>query len=152
LAENFTRFREKWGPEATAGYRLPPDAAGAPAGPAQADAALVVPAEPRRMRVSLTMIVKNEEANLPACLEGWRDLFDEAVIVDTGSSDRTREVAAALGAAVSEFAWVDSFAAARNAALGRATGDWAMWLDADDRIDPPNRARLRALLDSLKDE
>jgi len=100
-------------------------------------------------RVSLTMIVKNEEHNISACLSTVRDLVDEMVIVDTGSSDRTREIAESYGAKVSEFAWIDSFSAARNAALERATGDWAFWMDADDRLDKENAKKLARLLGSL---
>ena len=76
-------------------------------------------------------------------------LFDEIVVVDTGSKDRTREIAREFGARVFDFVWVDDFAAARNAALARATGDYAFWLDADDVIDPPEREKLQALLDGL---
>ncbi|WP_315852320.1 glycosyltransferase [Paludisphaera rhizosphaerae] len=101
-------------------------------------------------RVSLTMIVRDEEANLPACLESARGLFDEVVVVDTGSTDRTVEVARSFGARVFDFAWVDDFAAARNAALARATGDYAFWLDADDRVEPPHRERLERLFRSLR--
>ena len=98
------------------------------------------------------MIVKNEEANLPACLDPVADLVDEIIVVDTGSTDRTKEVAAGLGARVFDFAWVDSFAAARNESKLHATGDWILWLDADDRIDEVNRQRLRELLAGLHDE
>ncbi len=105
-----------------------------------------------RQRVSLSMIVKNEERNLPACLESVADLVDEIVVVDTGSTDRTKEVAARFGARVFDFAWVDSFAAARNASLRHVTGDWVFWLDADDRLDEDNRRRLRGLLAGLQDE
>src|SRR5205807_7432306 len=102
--------------------------------------------------VSLCMIVRNEEANLPACLESVGDLFGEKIIVDTGSTDRTKEMAAGFGARVVEFAWVDSFAAARHEGLRHATRPWILWLDADDRPDEENRARLRTLLEHLKDE
>jgi tetratricopeptide (TPR) repeat protein len=98
------------------------------------------------------MIVKNEEHHLPGCLASVADLVDEIVVVDTGSTDRTREVAAGYGARVYEFRWVDSFAAARNEALRHATGDWVLWLDADDRLDEANRERLRALFDHLTPE
>ena len=93
LEDNLGRFREKWGDAEAAGYA------------------------PARPRVSLTMIVRDEEANLPDCLAGLRELFDEIVVVDTGSLDRTREAAAAHGARVVEFPWVDDFAAARNEGL-----------------------------------
>jgi glycosyltransferase involved in cell wall biosynthesis len=95
------------------------------------------------------MIVRDEEENLRACLASAADLFDEIVVVDTGSADRTAEVARSFGARLFDFVWVDDFAAARNAALARATGDYAFWLDADDRLEPPQRDRLRALFDAL---
>ncbi len=79
-----------------------------------------------------------------------RGVFDEIVVVDTGSVDRTREIAREHGAKVFEFAWIDDFAAARNAALQHATGDYAFWLDADDVIEPARRETLRALLEVLR--
>ncbi len=99
--------------------------------------------------ISLCMIVKDEEANLPACLITVADLVDEIIVVDTGSADRTRECAEHFGARVVDFPWVDDFSAARNESLRHATGEWILWLDADDRIDVPNRDRLRALFASL---
>jgi glycosyltransferase involved in cell wall biosynthesis len=104
----------------------------------------------RRVKVSLTMIVRDEAANLPACLDSAAGLFDELVIVDTGSTDDSKDIARSYGAKVSDFAWCDDFSKARNAALDRAAGDYAFWLDADDRIDPDQRAGLAALLDSLR--
>ncbi|HYH66560.1 MAG TPA: glycosyltransferase [Urbifossiella sp.] len=106
----------------------------------------------RRQRVSLCMIVRDEEHNLRDCLGPVAGLFDEMVVVDTGSTDRTREVARELGARVVEFPWCNSFAAARNESLRHATGDWAFWLDADDRVDADNRARLAELFASLRRE
>ncbi len=76
-------------------------------------------------------------------------LFDEIVVVDTGSKDPTQEIAREFGARVFVFVWVDDFAAARNAAQARATGDYAFWLDADDVLDPPEGEKLRQLLDCL---
>jgi glycosyltransferase involved in cell wall biosynthesis len=101
--------------------------------------------------VSLTMIVRNEEHNLADCLASVRDLVDEIVVVDTGSTDRTKEIARNFGARVFDFPWIDHFAAARNEALRHATGRWIFWMDADDRVDDENRARLRTLLASLPD-
>jgi tetratricopeptide (TPR) repeat protein len=102
--------------------------------------------------VSLCLIVKDEEAHLPACLGSAADLVDELIVVDTGSADRTKEIAAASGARVVDFAWVDDFSAARNAALRHATGDWVFWLDADERLDEPNGQRLRQLFTGLGDD
>lgn len=105
-----------------------------------------------RPRISLCLIVKDEEKNLPVCLESAADLVDEIVVVDTGSLDRTKEVAARFGARVFDSPWADSFAAARNESLRHATGDWIFWLDADDRLDADNRRKLRELLARLGEE
>jgi glycosyltransferase involved in cell wall biosynthesis len=75
-----------------------------------------------------------------------RGLFDEVIVVDTGSVDGTRELARSAGALVYDFAWCDDFAAARNAALDHAAGDLAMWLDADELIEPAELGPLRAVL------
>ena len=82
------------------------------------------------------MIVKNEEEMLPGCLEAVRDAVDEMVIVDTGSSDRTVEIAESFGAKVVHFPWNGSFADARNCSLDHATGDWVLYLDADEHLVP----------------
>ena len=105
-----------------------------------------------RPRVSLCLIVKDEEANLPACLITAGDLVDEIIVVDTGSRDGTRDVARQLGARVFEFAWADDFAAARNESLRHASGDWIFWLDADEWLDSDNRQRLRNLFAGLQPE
>ncbi len=105
-----------------------------------------------RPKISLCLIVKNEEENLPACLASVEGLADEVVVVDTGSTDRTRELAARAGARMVSFTWVDDFAAARNEGLRHATGDWVFWLDADDRLDDAGRGKLRTLFDGLADE
>jgi glycosyltransferase involved in cell wall biosynthesis len=101
-------------------------------------------------RVSLCMIVKNEEATLAACLASVADLVDEMIVVDTGSTDRTRDVAVQGGARVVDFAWVDDFSAARNESIRHATGDWILWLDADEQLDAANREKLRNLFSRLK--
>jgi glycosyltransferase involved in cell wall biosynthesis/tetratricopeptide (TPR) repeat protein len=129
----------------------------APAVVAEAPTASVIvtaaPAdEPYGGRRSLCLIVKNEEANLPDCLASAAGLFDETVVVDTGSTDRTKDIARAHGARVFDFPWIDSFAAARNECLRQASGEWIFWLDADDRLDAPDRDKLRALFSGLKDE
>jgi tetratricopeptide (TPR) repeat protein len=99
--------------------------------------------------VSLTMIVKNEESNIAACLESVRDLVDEIIVVDTGSNDATKSIAAGFGAKVFDFQWVDDFAAARNESLRHATREWIFWMDADDRLDEENRGKLRAFFGQL---
>ncbi|MCS6852346.1 MAG: glycosyltransferase [Gemmataceae bacterium] len=104
------------------------------------------------MRVSLTMIVKNEAHQLPTCLACVAGLVDEIIVVDTGSTDETRQQAEAAGARVIDFPWPDSFAVARNEALRHATGEWIFWLDADDRVDEDNRWRLQRLFRQLRDE
>lgn len=99
--------------------------------------------------ISLCMIVRNEEAGLDGCLAAAGGLVDEIVVVDTGSTDRTKEIAARHGARTFDFAWIDDFSAARNESVRRATGDWIFWMDADDRIDATNFDRLRQLLNNL---
>jgi tetratricopeptide (TPR) repeat protein len=102
-----------------------------------------------RASTSLCMIVRDEERNLASCLTPVRGLFDEIVIVDTGSTDRTREIARQFNAQVFDFAWRDDFSAARNESLRRARGEWVFWLDADDRISERNLPPLRSLFGNL---
>lgn len=104
------------------------------------------------MPVSLAIIARNEADNLAACIESAADLVDEIVVVDTGSSDASMTIAASLGAQVHAFAWCDDFAAARNESLRHCTSPWVLWLDADDRLDADNRARLRDLIAGLADD
>ena len=99
--------------------------------------------------VSLCMIVKNEEDVLARCLESAADLADEIVIVDTGSADRTREIAEQYTDRVYSFAWTDDFAEARNYAFSLAEKDYCMWLDADDVLLEEDRAALLALKETL---
>ena len=96
------------------------------------------------------MIVRDEEINLPRCLESVRGIFDEIVVADTGSTDRTADIARSFGAKVFDFVWVASFAAALNEALAHATGDFAFWLDADDVVEPAEREKLVDLLQRLR--
>jgi glycosyltransferase involved in cell wall biosynthesis len=111
-----------------------------------------VPAVPLEKANSLCMIVRNEEHHLPDCLKSVQGLFADIVVVDTGSTDRTREVAESFGARVMDFPWPDSFGAARNESLRHARGKWILWLDADDRLDAENRKELESLLANLGDE
>lgn len=104
------------------------------------------------------MIVGNDAGTLPRALATAADLVDEIVVVDTGSNDGTRQIAAAARdrhgspAKVFNFRWCDDFSAARNESLRHASGDWVFWLDADDWLDQPNRQALAELLGSLGDE
>ncbi len=95
---------------------------------------------------SLCMIVRNEERHLANCLQHIKALVDEMVIVDTGSNDRTKDIARAFGAHVYEMDWRDDFAAARNFSLSKAGGDWILVLDADEVISATDHSRFKTLL------
>ena len=84
--------------------------------------------------IALCLIARNEERFLTACLESARDAVDQMIVVDTGSSDRTVEIAREAGALVVEFPWQEDFAAARNAALPHVKTDWVLVLDADEQL------------------
>jgi tetratricopeptide (TPR) repeat protein len=101
---------------------------------------------PNAPTLSLCAIVKNEEVHLPRCLESVRGLVDEIVIVDTGSTDRTEEVARSFGARVYHFPWQDDFSLARNVSLEHATGEWVLVLDADESIAARDHEPIRRLL------
>ena len=97
----------------------------------------------RPPRISLCMIVKNEEQYLAECLESVQGAVDEICIVDTGSSDSTVEIAKRFGAKMGYFEWCGDFAAARNVSIDLATGDWILVLDADEVITPETKDELR---------
>ncbi|MEI6154124.1 MAG: glycosyltransferase, partial [Deltaproteobacteria bacterium] len=84
--------------------------------------------------LSLCMIVKNEEQHLIRCLLSATPVVDEMIVVDTGSTDRTKDIARAFGAKVFDFPWTNDFSEARNVSLSKATGDWILVLDADEVI------------------
>ncbi|MBI5115350.1 glycosyltransferase, partial [Candidatus Poribacteria bacterium] len=100
-----------------------------------------------RRQLSLNMIVRDEEKNLPEILAPIANLFDEIIIVDTGSKDNTVAIAEQFGARVIRHRWNDNFADARNAALNASTGKWVFWLDADDRIEPRAVRTLRKFIE-----
>lgn len=91
------------------------------------------------------MIVKNEEAILPRCLASVQNVVDELIIVDTGSADKTREIALAAGAKLYEFQWIDDFSAARNYSLAQASGRWLLVMDADEELERDSGQRMRKL-------
>ncbi|HUB88085.1 MAG TPA: glycosyltransferase [Verrucomicrobiae bacterium] len=93
-------------------------------------------------RLSVCLIVKNEEKFLTQCLSSVKAIAHQIVVVDTGSTDRTVEIAKSFGAEIYPFAWRDDFSAARNAALEHATGDWILMLDADEELPAAEHAHL----------
>lgn len=101
------------------------------------------------MTLSICMIVKNESDVLARCLEGAAAVADELIVVDTGSTDETRDIALRFTPNVYDFPWCDDFAAARNFSFSKATMDYTMWLDADDVIGEEDRALLLALKEEL---
>jgi glycosyltransferase involved in cell wall biosynthesis len=99
--------------------------------------------------LSIAMIVKNEEKNLPRCLESLKGLFAEIIIVDTGSIDRTPKIAQDYGAKLYYHAWENDFSKHRNQSFGYATGDWILQIDADEELVFYHNRSPRILLDFL---
>ncbi|MCR5619362.1 MAG: glycosyltransferase family 2 protein [Lachnospiraceae bacterium] len=104
------------------------------------------------MTISCVMIVKNEEKILARCLDSIRDLMDEIIIVDTGSSDKTREIAAKYTDKIYDFAWTGDFSDARNFAFSKATMDYIYSADADEVLDDSNHIKFMALKTMLPDD
>lgn len=102
--------------------------------------------------ISLCMIVKNEEQILARCLDSLEGLMDEIIIVDTGSTDRTREIAARYTKKIYHFPWIDDFSAARNFAFSKATQEYIYSADADEVLSEENRERFRVLKENLLPE
>lgn len=102
--------------------------------------------------ISLCMIVKNEEKILARCLNSVADLCDEIIIVDTGSTDRTKEIAQKYTDRIYDFQWIDDFSAARNYAFSKATREYIYSADADEVLDEENRQRFRALKEAMLPE
>jgi glycosyltransferase involved in cell wall biosynthesis len=90
-----------------------------------------------RTSLSVCLIVKNEEVMLPACLESLRNVADEIIVGDTGSTDRTKEIARSFGAKVIDIIWNNNFAEARNQVIEQAKGNWILSIDADERLQNP---------------
>ena len=99
-----------------------------------------------RASLSLCMIVRNEETNLLKCLRSVRDVVDEMIIVDTGSTDKTKDIARVFGAEIFDFAWTGDFSAARNFSLAQAQGDWILVVDADEAVSELDHPALRLLI------
>ena len=97
------------------------------------------------------MIVKDEEKTLKRCLESVKDIVDEIIIVDTGSKDKTKEIAEKYTKKIYSFKWVDDFSKARNYSFSKATKDYILWLDADDVILKKDKIKLLKLKKELNE-
>jgi hypothetical protein len=97
------------------------------------------------VKISLCVITKNEEKHIGECLESAHPWVDEIIVVDTGSSDSTTQIAQQHGATVDMIKWTDDFSAARNASIDHATGDWILWMDADEIMPSETGMKLRML-------
>ena len=95
--------------------------------------------------ISLCMIVKDEEDVIGRCLESVKDIADEIIIVDTGSTDRTKKIVSKFTDKIYDFEWVQDFAKARNFSFSKATKDYILWLDADDVILEEDRKKFKEL-------
>ncbi len=97
-------------------------------------------------KISQCMIVKNEEKNIEKALTWAKDIAYEQIVVDTGSTDRTVEIAESMGARVYHFTWIDDFSAAKNYAIDLASGEWVAFLDADEYLSEEEAAKLPEFL------
>lgn len=103
-------------------------------------------------RLTLCMIAKNEAQCIATCLESVQDHVNEIIVVDTGSDDNTRDICRSFGAKVLDHAWNHDFAAARNVGLGCATGDWILWLDADEEVDQDDIQKLHEVIQNTAED
>lgn len=99
--------------------------------------------------ISLCMITRNEERFLARCLGSVQPIVDEIIVVDTGSVDRTREIAGLFQARIYDFKWTDNFSAARNFSLSKASGDWIFSLDADECISEHDHIAFKNLVGNI---
>lgn len=106
----------------------------------------------KHVRLSLCMIVRDNEDTIEACLDSIYPWVDEIIIVDTGSTDRTPEICRSFGARLFEFPWCDDFSAARNESLKYARGEWIFWMDSDDTIPEDQGSKLRQLVYGSHDD
>jgi len=102
-------------------------------------------AQGKRPTISVAMMVKNEEKMLPRALESVKPWVDEIIVVDTGSTDRTVEIAASYGAKIYHHPWENNFSTHRNQSIGYCTGDWILILDADEELDQQTAPLMRQL-------
>ena len=102
------------------------------------------------MRLSQCMIVKNEECNIERALRWGKGVVWEQIVVDTGSRDRTVQIAESMGAKVYHYTWSDDFSAAKNYAISKARGEWIAFLDADETFAPGDGEKLPGILRQLE--
>ena len=103
--------------------------------------------EQNNYRISLCMIAKNEEEMLRECLERVKPIVDEMIVVDTGSTDETKDIAESVGAMVYDFPWQDDFSKARNFAINKARSEWILVLDADEYLSTKDLSTIKSLTD-----
>jgi len=104
------------------------------------------------LKISQCMIVKNEEKNIERALSWAKSIVCQQVVVDTGSTDRTKEIAERMGAKVVDFEWIDDFSAAKNFAIEQATGDWILVFDADEYMSGEDTEKLWEYLVGLQND
>lgn len=149
LRHNEQLFREKWASPSPQSATLMAEQLRCDLGGplkltiAEGGGLLLAPSTPR---LSLCMIVRDSARTLGACLASVRPWVDEMIVVDTGSTDDTPQIAERFGAQVFHFPWCDSFSLARNESLSHATGEWLFWMDSDDTIDEVNGRALQQLV------
>lgn len=105
-----------------------------------------------QLKLSQCMIVKNEENNIERALSWGKEFLYEQIVVDTGSTDRTVEIAENMGAKVYHFDWIDDFAAAKNYAISKAAGDWIAFLDADEYVPEKDIDKLIDLMNDIQEK
>lgn len=101
------------------------------------------------IKISACMIVKNEEEHLPRCLISSKDFIDELIIVDTGSTDKTIEIAKAFGASIYSHEWENNFSLHRNQAISYATGDWIFIIDADEELIINDKNNFKKYIENI---
>lgn len=99
--------------------------------------------------ISLCMIAKNEEDVIGRCLDSVKDIVDEINIIDTGSTDKTKDIVSKYTDRIFDFKWIDDFGAARNYSFSKATKDYILWIDCDDVFIEEDRQKLLALKETL---
>jgi len=105
-----------------------------------------ISSENKHPLLSLCIIAKNEETFLRRCLESASDVADQIILIDTGSQDNTKRIAADFDAEIYDFTWCDDFSKARNVSISYAKGDWILWLDADEQLQQKSKSILMKLL------